>query len=303
MKWKSDSEHKWLIKLIVLSVCRWRAHGAKANVAVSRTHLHTEMMMNHQSWYCPSHNILWIYGHCRLSCFLIWKIYFSFCLPVFQLALKQANRFPSLSQHKRGFLQCFEQRHTHTRTRTHTLLNSGPILSNLNLINSKARPLQADIPCYRDTKVALLSLFTLYPLNSRCHTEMRERTAQCSLSDPSILCFNWFVSPERKLKSAGSSVWTQQACTDDNRESSVSLRTTGFQKSLAMFPFTYRILVWFLGYHIKKMLDGNARMCMNSKNACNKTFYARFRQIIFHPIKRHAHKLQWKLNKSLDAQQ
>jgi len=63
---------------------------------------------------------------------------------------------------------------------THTLLNSGPILSNLNLFNSKAQPLQANISCYRDTKVDLLSLLTLYPLDSRFRTEMRERTAQCN---------------------------------------------------------------------------------------------------------------------------
>ncbi len=126
----------------------------------------------------------------------------SSCLPI----SSETGQKTSLSVTAQMWLPAGFWTHTHTHTHTHSLLNSGPIFSILNLINSTAQPLQANIPCYRETKVALLSLFTRYPLNSCCRTEMREPTAQCSLSDRSILCFNWFVSPERKLRSTGSSV-------------------------------------------------------------------------------------------------
>lgn len=52
------------------------------------------------------------------------------------------------------------------------------------------------------------------------------------------------------------------------------------------------ILLFYAHFRIlnKKILDGNGKMWINYKNA---------HKIIFYPIRRHTHKLRWKLNESL----
>ncbi len=62
--------------------------------------------------------------------------------------------------------------------------------------------------------------------------------------------------------------------------------------TLAAFPSTY--LYAHFGISHKTMLDGNAKMHINSKNVHKKTYAHIWVGYIFYPVRKNTHKLWWK---------